>query len=96
MPAYPGGEEALMKFIGDSIRYPKDAKEKGIKGKVVVRFMVKYDGSVTNVSVIKGVSTSLDNEAIRVVQTLPKFSPGKLKGEFVSVWYMVPVNYSLN
>ena len=95
MPTFPGGEGALMQTIADSIRYPKDAKEKGITGKVIVRFMVKYDGTVTDVSVLKGVSTSLDNEAIRVVQALPKFSPGQLKGKFVSVWFMVPVLYSL-
>jgi protein TonB len=95
MPAFPGGEGALMQTIADSIRYPKDAKEKGITGKVIVRFMVKYDGTVTDVSVLKGVSPSLDNEAVRVVQSLPKFSPGQLKGKSVSVWYMLPVLYSL-
>jgi protein TonB len=96
MPSYPGGEVELMKNIADSIRYPKDAKENRITGKVIVRFMVKSDGSVSEVSVLKGVSRSLDNEAIRVVKTLKKFTPGKLNGEYVPVWYMLPVNYAIN
>lgn len=95
MPVFPGGDAALIRFIADSIRYPKDAKEKGIQGKVIARFMVKKDGSVSDVSIEKGVSPLLDNEAIRVVKTLPKFSPGKLNGKSVPVWFMIPITYTL-
>jgi protein TonB len=95
MPVFPGGDEALLKFISDSTHYPIDAKEKGIQGKVITRFMVKKDGSVSDVSILRSVSPSLDNEAIRVVKLLPKFTPGKLNGKKVPVWFMVPISYKL-
>jgi TonB family C-terminal domain len=95
MPVFPGGDQALLKYIADSTRYPKDAKEKGIQGKVIARFMIKKDGSVSNVSIPKGVNTLLDNEAIRVIKTLPSFTPGKLNGKKVPVWYMIPISYTL-
>jgi TonB family protein len=95
MPVFPGGDEALLKYIGDSTRYPKEAKEKGIQGKVIARFMVNKDGSVSDVAILKGVNPLLDNEAIRVVKTLPRFTPGILKGKKVPVWYMVPITYKL-
>ena len=95
MPVFPGGDQALLKYIADSTRYPKDAKTQGIQGKVIVRFMVKADGSVSDVSVLKGVTPSLDQEAIRVVKTLPSYTPGELFGKTVPVWYMIPIQYSL-
>jgi TonB family protein len=95
MPEFPGGDEALLKYIADSTRYPKEAKEKGIQGKVIARFMIKKDGSVSNVSILKGANTLLDNEALRVVKTLPRFTPGKLKGKKVPVWFMIPISYTL-
>jgi protein TonB len=95
MPVFPGGDAALLKFIADSTHYPKDAKEKGIQGKVLARFMVKKDGSVSDVSIMQEVSPSLDNEAIRVVKLLPKFTPGKLNGKRVPVWFTVPISYKL-
>jgi protein TonB len=96
MPVFPGGDVGLLKLIADSTRYPKDAKEKGIQGKVIVRFMVKKDGTVSEVSVLQGVSPSLDTESIRVVKTLPKFTPGELNGKKVPVWYMIPITFKLN
>ena len=95
MPEFPGGDQSLLKYIADSTRYPKDAKTQGIQGRVIVRFMVKADGSVSVVSVLQGVNPSLDKEAIRVVKSLPSFTPGKLKGKTVPVWYMIPIQYSL-
>ena len=95
MPLFPGGDEALLKYIGDSTQYPKEAKLKAIQGKVITRFMVKADGSVSKVSILKGVDPLLDNEAKRVVATLPKFSPGKLNGKNVPVWYVVPITFTL-
>ncbi len=95
MPVYPGGDIALLKYLADSTHYPKDAKISGIQGKVITRFMVGEDGTVTDVSVLKGVSASLDNEAVRVVSTLPKFTPGKLKGTNVPVWYAIPIDFKL-
>jgi protein TonB len=95
MPAYPGGDSTLLKYISNNTHYPNDAKVSAIQGKVIIRFMVKADGTVSDVSVLKGVSPSLDKEAVRVVGTLPKFSPGKLKGVNVPVWYMVPIQFSI-
>jgi periplasmic protein TonB len=96
MPVFPGGDEALLKYVADSTHYPKEAKEKGIQGKVIARFVVKKDGSVSDVSILKGVNPLLDNEAIRVVKTLPKFTPGELNGKKVPVWFMIPITYALN
>jgi protein TonB len=95
MPVFPGGDQALLKYLADSTLYPKDAKTQGIQGKVIVRFLVKADGSISAVRVIQGVNPSLDKEAIRVVKSLPSFTPGKLKGKTVPVWYMIPIQYSL-
>jgi protein TonB len=95
MPLFPGGDEALLKYIGDSTQYPKEAKLKAIQGKVITRFMVKADGTVSKVSILKGVDPLLDNEAKRVVATLPKFSPGKLNGKNVPVWFVVPITFAL-
>lgn len=95
MPVFPGGDIALLKYLADSARYPKDAKTNGTQGKVVTRFIVRADGTVSDVSILKSVSPSLDQEAIRVVGTLPKFTPGKLNGENVAVWFMVPIQFSL-
>jgi TonB family protein len=95
MPEFPGGDTTLLKYIADSTHYPKDAKTQAIQGKVIVRFMIKANGSVSEVSVLKGVSPSLDEESIRVVKTLPKFTPGKLNGKTVPVWYMIPISFTL-
>ena len=95
MPEFPGGDSTLLKYIADSTHYPKDAKTQAIQGKVIVRFMIKANGSVSEVSVLKGVSPSLDEESIRVVKTLPKFTPGKLNGKTVPVWYMIPISFKL-
>jgi periplasmic protein TonB len=96
MPEFPGGNAALLKYIAETTVYPKEAKEKGIQGKVLTRFMVKKDGSVSDVSILQGVNPALDNEAIRVVKTLPKFTPGKLNGKTVPVWFVIPISYALN
>jgi periplasmic protein TonB len=95
MPVYPGGDLALLKYIADSTRYPKDAKTQNIQGKVIVRFIVNAKGLVENVSVLKGVSPTIDTESVRVIKTLPKFTPGLLAGKMVPVWYMVPIQFSL-
>jgi len=95
MPVYPGGDAALLKYLAKNTTYPVDAKEKGIQGKVVARFCVNADGSISKVTVVKAASPELDMEAIRVVKTLPAFQPGKQGGKPVPVWYMVPINFTL-
>jgi TonB family protein len=95
MPEYPGGMAALGKFLGEKVEYPADAKKKGIEGKVFVNFLVEKDGSVTNVKVLKGVSSDLDQEARRVVSMLPKWTPGEEKGQPVRVAFTLPINFKL-
>ena len=94
-PVFEGGEVALYKFINSNINYPTGAKEKNIVGKVYIGLEINTDGSVGEVSVLKGVDPSLDAEAIRVIKLLPKWKPGKLAGAAVKVWYPVMVNFKL-
>ncbi|KAF0237126.1 MAG: outer membrane transport energization protein [Prolixibacteraceae bacterium] len=95
MPEYPGGEMALRQFIANSVKYPTDAQEKGIQGKVYVSFVVSKDGSVASAKIARGVNPSLDAEALRVVNALPKWKPGMQKGKAVNVSYTVPINFVL-
>lgn len=94
-PQFPGGEAALLKYIADHIRYPAAAQENGIQGRVVVQFVVTKDGSIGQVKVVRGKDPDLDKEAKRVVRTLPRFIPGKMNGNNVSVWYTLPINFKL-
>jgi len=95
MPMFPGGKTELLTWIANNTQYPEVAKENNIQGKVIVRFCVTSKGTVDRVSILKGVDPELDKEAIRVVQTLPAFKPGKQGGKPVPVWYMVPINFTL-
>ena len=95
MPMFPGGDAALLTYIGEHTNYPEVAKENNIQGRVIVRFCVTSKGGVSQVSVLKGVDPELDKEAVRVVGTLPTFKPGKQGGKPVPVWYMVPITFTL-
>jgi len=95
MPTFPGGEAALLKWLGDHIKYPVIAEENGIQGRVVVTFVVERDGSVSDVKVVRSVDPSLDKEAIRVVRSMPKWIPGKQNGSSVRVQYTLPVMFRL-
>jgi protein TonB len=95
MPMFPGGDAELLKYIGEHTNYPEVAKENNIQGRVIVRFCVTAKGGVSQVSILKGVDPELDAEAIRVVNTLPAFKPGKQGGKPVPVWYMVPITFTL-
>ncbi len=95
-PEFPGGTAALMKYLGDNIKYPRMAREMGSQGRVFLRFIVGKDGSIANVEVIKSSGDkSLDDEAVRVVQAMPKWQPGKQAGRPVNVKYTLPVNFKL-
>lgn len=96
MPKFPGGDNALREYIGASVKYPEEAKKKGIHGKVYVSFVVDVDGTVSGVTIARGVAPSLDKESLRVVRGLPKWTPGKEKGKPVKVQYTVPINFALN
>ena len=95
MPEFPGGELALRKYIGNSVKYPVIAQENGIQGKVYVTFVVGKDGKVRNAGITRGVDPSLDKEALRVVNSLPTWKPGKQRGKTVNVSYTVPINFVL-
>jgi TonB family protein len=95
MPQFPGGEGALMKYIGENTSYPEFSKVNHIQGKVIVRFCISEKGEVNRVGVLQGVSAELDAEAIRVVKTLPTFRPGRQGGKDVPVWFMVPISFTL-
>ena len=95
-PEYPDGVEAMMKFLGDSVRYPIEAQEKGIQGRVIVNFVVNKDGSITDVNVVRGVDPSIDAEAVRVIESMPKWKPGVQRGQPVNVRYTLPVSFKLD
>lgn len=96
MPDFPGGEGGLKDFLATNIKYPEAAKNEGIQGKIYIQFVVDKDGSITEVKVAKGLSTELNNEAVRVVNTLPKWKPGKHKGEIVKVRIAIPIMFKLD
>lgn len=95
MPEFPGGIPALMKFIGENMIYPPEAQINNIQGKVFLQFVVNADGSADRIEITKGVDPLLDNEAIRVVKSLPKFKPGKQRGVPVPVWFQLPINFKI-
>ncbi|KJF41806.1 energy transducer TonB [Draconibacterium sediminis] len=95
MPEFPGGDLALRKYIANAIKYPVIAQENGIQGKVYVTFVVSKTGKVTDAKIARGVDPSLDKEALRVVNALPAWKPGKQRGKPVNVSYTVPINFVL-
>lgn len=95
MPVFPGGENAFREFISNNVNYPEIAQKEGIQGKVYVTFIVDVDGAVSKTRIVRGVDPSLDKEALRVVNTLPKWTPGKEKGKPVKVSYTVPISFAL-
>ncbi|MFN8239701.1 MAG: energy transducer TonB [Bacteroidales bacterium] len=95
MPVFPGGSEALMKFIYENIKYPEQAVINNIEGRVTLKFVVSADGSVRSATIIKGVDPLLDLEAIRVVSMLPRWKPGKNNGDPAAVWFTVPVKFEI-
>lgn len=96
MPEFEGGFKAVKKFIASEVKYPKDAKENGIEGRVFVEFCVDVNGEVCDAKVARGVNDLLDAEALRVVSSLPNWIPGKDNGKKVKVQYTIPINFALN
>lgn len=94
-PSFPGGQGALMAWLRDNIKYPVVAAENGIQGKVIVQFVVGKNGSISNVKVLRSVDPSLDREAVRVVSSMPNWTPGKQNGTSVNVRYTLPVTFKL-
>lgn len=94
-PGYPGGEDSRIAFLQQNIKYPEEAKELGIQGKVFVTFVVEVDGSITDVRVLRGIGGGCDEEAIRVVKSMPKWIPGKQRGVPVRVQFNLPIKFTL-
>lgn len=96
MPEFPGGMAECMKWLGQNIKYPAEAKEKGVQGRAIVQMVVEKDGTITNAKVVRGVDPLLDAEALRVVNQSPKWKPGMQKGEAVRVKYTLPIMFKLS
>ncbi len=92
---FPGGDKALYKYISNSVKYPVIAQENGIQGKVYVKFVVNEQGVASGAEILRGVDASLDKEALRVINSLPKFKPGKQRGRPVKVYYNAVINFQL-
>ncbi|HIT82834.1 MAG TPA: energy transducer TonB [Candidatus Avibacteroides faecavium] len=95
MPEFPGGQQALLQYIAKELKYPVIAQENGIEGMVVVQFVVKADGHVGDIKVVRSLDPYCDKEAIRVVQTLPQWTPGMQNGRAVPVYYTLPIRFKL-
>ena len=95
MPSFPGGMGECMKFLAKNIKYPVNAQKEGIQGRVIVQFVVKTDGTIGDAMVLRGVHPELDAEALRVVNAMPKWQPGRTRGQYVEMKYTIPVNFSL-
>ena len=96
MPTFNGGCSALQKYLEDNKVYPEEAKKNKIEGRVVVSFIIEKDGSVSDVSIVKSVDPSLDEEAIRLISNMPRWIPGREFGRLERVKYNVPVSFRLN
>lgn len=95
MPEFPGGAEAMFKYINRELKYPEEAVENGVQGVVYVTFVVETDGSVTGVNVLRGIGGGCNEEAVRVVSAMPNWTPGKQRGKEVRVKYNLPLRFKL-
>ncbi len=96
MPQFPGGDKAMFKYLSENIRYPRVAQENGIEGTVYIGFVVNIDGQISDIIVKRGVAGGCTEESIRVIQAMPKWIPGKHKGEVVKVNYTLPIKFKLD
>lgn len=95
MPEYSGGLTAMQEFIKENLKYPTDAQDQKIEGRVVAQFIVGADGDIREASIVKGISPSCDAEVIRIIKAMPKWKPGKQDGKNVSVYFNLPVHFKL-
>ena len=95
MPEFPGGMSQMATYLSENIKYPEEAKDKNISGRVFIEFVIEKDGSVSNVNVMRSVGGGCDDEAVRVVKAMPKWKPGLMKGKPVRVHYVLPINFKL-
>ena len=95
-PQFPGGLQALLDYLHDNIKYPESCRRDSIQGRVIISFVVENDGSINSAEIVKGVHEQLDAEALRVIDAMPKWKPGKQRGKTVRVKYAIPVNFRLD
>lgn len=96
MPEYPGGTISMDAYIKQTLKYPEAAQKKGTSGKVYIKFVVDIDGTITDASVVRGISDECDEEALRVVNSMPKWKPGRQRGRPVRVVFTIPINFKLS
>jgi len=96
MPEFPGGRDELIKYLSTSVKYPEEAKEKGIQGRVFLNFIVEKDGSIDSVKLLRGIGSGCDEEAIRVISSMPNWSPGMQRDKAVRVSYNIPIKFTLD
>lgn len=94
-PSFPGGEKMLLEYLRDNLRYPSFAAENRIQGRVLVKFVITKDGTPTKIGIKKGVDRALDKEALRVVKTMPKWTPCYYDGETINFWYILPLVFKM-
>lgn len=92
MPSFPGGEEEMMRFIANNFAYPDSVRELGLQGRLTARFVVERDGSLSNITMIRGIDSNLDCEFVRLIQSMPQWIPGKQDGETVRVYFTLPMS----
>ena len=90
---FPGGDNEMYKFIKTNLHYPPSAKESGIQGRVTCRFIIEKDGTISNIKVVRSLHTLLDKEAVRVIESMPKWTPAKRNGEPVRVVFCIPITF---
>ena len=93
MPRFPGGDAAMLKYIRDNLRYPQSALEQGIQGRVIVQFVVGEEGELSDIKILSGIDPQCDQEAIRIIQSMPRWTPGKRNGIAVPVYYRIPITF---
>jgi protein TonB len=96
MPTFPGGKNALTKYIKRHLQYPEKAMKNAVEGKVVLRFIVGADGTVSNIEVVQSLNAECDKEALSVIERMPKWDPGMQNGAFVSVYYTLPITFAMH
>lgn len=95
-PEFPGGMGEMMKYLSENIKYPKICQDQGVQGRVIIQFVVDTDGSITDIQVVNPINPYLDMEAVRVVNSMPKWIPGMREGKNVRVRYTLPIEFNLS
>ena len=94
-PIFPGGDEARIKFLQDNVLYPEEARKRGVQGTVFVQFVIEPDGRVSDVEIVRGIGAGCDEEVVRVVESMPRWIPGRHQGKAVRVQFMMPFRFGL-